>query len=61
MSLVLKWQDYRKFYVYCILENSRYSEYSSGSQYTNNLRGQESKYARVSQDILNGFLINLRF
>ena len=29
MTLVLKWQGYRKFYVNCILENSRCSEYVS--------------------------------
>ena len=29
MTLDLKWLSYRKFYVNCILENSRYSEYVS--------------------------------
>ena len=61
MTLVLKWQSYRKFSVKCILEIHVILIMSEVLNIPRLCMYQESQYARASQGILKRFLIYLGF
>ena len=63
MSLVLKWQDYRKLWVLCKLysRDSWYSEYATGSQIDQDFECIRNLNVLDFHRILTAFLIYLGF
>ena len=58
MSLVLKWQGYRKFCANCILKIHGILDIPQALNILRFCMDQKFYYARVSQDILKGLLMN---